>query len=209
MSSDSEQVDSELRQHFDRGDFDRTATLFLERYGQEILGFLTDRMHSGPKGADVFSQFAEDFWRGLPDFGWRSSLRAWAYALARNAAYRYRQSPGQRLKHQTFSDDSPFGMEVARLHSSTRLHQKTEVKSRMRQLRERLSEDDQTLLMLRVDRGLSWKELAVVLCKKEDLDPSELAREATNLRQRFQQVKARLRSLAVKEGLLGDDSSSG
>ncbi|MFW5740517.1 MAG: hypothetical protein ACOC1F_09140 [Myxococcota bacterium] len=35
---------------------------------------------------------------------------------------------------------------------------KTEVKDRMRQLRAQLPVDDQSLLVLRVDKGLSWNE---------------------------------------------------
>lgn len=206
--SDAEQFELELRKHFERGDFERIATLFLERYGHELLGFLCDRLHSSTKGADVFSTFAEDFWRGLPGFAWRSSLRAWAYALARNAAYRYTHGEGQN-RHRTFSDDSPFGLELARLRTNTQLHKQTEVKSRMRALRERLSEEEQTLLILRVDRGMSYKEIAVVLGGSQELDAAEVARQAANLRQRFQQVKARLRSLAVEDGLLEDERSGG
>ena len=205
MSAGTE-LDDELRQHFERGDFDRTATLFLERYGREILGFLCDRMRSETRGADVFSMFAEDFWRGLPSFGWRSSLRAWAYALARNSAYRYTHAPEQRAHLRTFSDESPFGMEVMRLRTGTHVYEKTETKSRMRELREGLSEEDQTLLVLRVDRGLSYQEIAVVLCGTEDLEGDALRRQVANLRQRFQHVKSRLRSLAVQAGLLGGDS---
>jgi RNA polymerase sigma-70 factor, ECF subfamily len=208
MVTDHEQVDRELREHFERGELERTATLFLERYGQEILGFLLSRLRNATTSADVFSQFAEDFWKGLPGFSWRSSLRAWAYALARNAAYRHRQAPAQRQVHQTFGEESPFAQQVALHRTNTQLYMKSEVKSRMRELRERLTEEEQTLLILRVDRKLSWKELAVAL-SETDADAAELARKATNFRQRFQQVKHRLRALAVAEGLLPDQNGPG
>ncbi len=203
MVTDHEDLERELREHWERGDLERTATLFLERYGQEILGFLASRLRNATTSADVFSQFAEDFWKGLPGFSWRSSLRAWAYALARNAAYRHSRAPAQRQLHQTFGEDSPFGQQVAQHRTNTQLYMKTEVKSRMRELRERLSEEDQTLLILRVDRKLSWKDLAVAL-SETDAEGAELARKATNLRQRFQHAKSRLRALAVADGLLSD-----
>jgi RNA polymerase sigma-70 factor (ECF subfamily) len=208
VASEQEDIEQELREHFDRGDFERTATLFLERYGQEILGFLSNRLRNATTSADVFSQFAEDFWKGLPSFSWRSSLRAWAYALARNAAYRHVHAPAHRRVHQTYGDDSPFGQQVARHRTNTQLYMKTEVKNRMRELRERLSEEDQTLLILRVDRKLSWNDLAVAL-SDTDAETAELARKATNLRQRFQQVKSRLRALAIEDGLLPDQNKSG
>jgi RNA polymerase sigma-70 factor (ECF subfamily) len=125
--------------------------------------------------------------------------------LARNAAYRHGQAAAQRKVHQTFGDDSPYGQQVMRHRTNTHLYLKTEVKSRMRELRERLGEEDQALLVLRVDRKLSWKDLAVAL-SEPDADARELERKATNLRQRFQQVKQRLRSLAVEDGLLPDES---
>jgi RNA polymerase sigma-70 factor (ECF subfamily) len=76
MSSDHEQLEQELRDHFERGDLERTATLFLDRHGREILGFLLNRTRNPTTSADIFSQFAEDFWKGFPGFSWRSSLRA-------------------------------------------------------------------------------------------------------------------------------------
>jgi RNA polymerase sigma-70 factor (ECF subfamily) len=205
MSETAELFDEQLLALFEQREFERTATLFLQRYGQEILGFLCNRLRSSSAGADVFSEFAEDFWKGLPQFSWRSSLRSWAYALARNAAHRHQKAPAQRLAvHQTFGEESPFGQQVALHRSKTNLYMKTEVKSRMRELRERLSEEEQSLLILRVDRKLSWKELAFSLAD-EELSDAELSRKATNLRQQFQQVKSRLRALAVEEGLLQDD----
>ena len=78
MAESPEQFDAELRQIFEQGDLSQTATLFLARYGGEITGFLTNRLRSSTKGGGVFSEFAEDFWKGLPSFTWRSSLRAWA-----------------------------------------------------------------------------------------------------------------------------------
>jgi RNA polymerase sigma-70 factor (ECF subfamily) len=211
MSASHEEFDQTLRQAFEAGAVDQTATLFLERYGGEILGFLCNRLRNSTAGADVFSEFAEDFWKGLPNFRWQSSLRSWAYALARNAASRYQKAPAQRLAvHQSFGGDSPYGQQVALHRSKTNLYMQSEVKSRMRELRERLGEEEQNLLILRVDQKLSWKELAVALSDEGsgDLAEAELSRRATNLRQQFQKLKSRLRAMAVEEGLLEPESPS-
>ena len=193
-----------LRESFEGGDLDRTATLFIQRYGQELQAFLVDRLRSQSAASEVFSQFAEDLWRGLPTFAWRASMRSWAYTLARNRAYQYRKSPHQQPRRNvTFGADSRFAVELTRLRSATLEHRKTEVKSRIRELRQKLSEEDQVLLVLRVDRELSFRELAVVLSDEgTDLDDDQVSRLATNLRQRFQKVKKRLRTLAAEEGLL-------
>jgi len=73
----------------------------------------------------------------------------------------------------------------------------------MRKIREQLSDDDQELLVLRVDRALSWRELAMVMSGKgEALDEGEINRWSTLLRQRFVKIKKRLKELAQREGLL-------
>ena len=83
----------------------------------------------------------------------------------------------------------------------------TEVKSRMRQLREQLPMEEQTLLILRVDRKLPWRELAMVMTEAgENLSIEELEGETARLRKRFQLAKDRLKELAQKEGLLDKPS---
>jgi RNA polymerase sigma-70 factor (ECF subfamily) len=186
------------------GDYDAAATVFIQHCGREILGFLLGRLANESDASEVFSEFAEDFWRGLPNFQWRSSLRTWAYTLARNAACRFRmdpaRQPGRRLP---LSQESRFGQTVAYLRDATQKCRRTDMKSKVRLLREQLSYDEQTLLVLRVDRQLSWRELAIIMSgQSEKLDEAELARWSTNLRQRYKKVKERLRKLAQEEGLL-------
>jgi RNA polymerase sigma-70 factor (ECF subfamily) len=56
-----------------------------------------------------------------------------------------------------------------------------------------LPEMDRMLLILRVDRELSWRDLARVVLGGSPT-PVELEREAVRLRKRFQLVKERLRA---------------
>jgi RNA polymerase sigma-70 factor (ECF subfamily) len=203
-SADHEEVERRVREALDAGDSSQAAALFIRHCGGDILSFLAGRMHGSPDASDVFADFAEDVWRGLPGFRWQTSLRSWAYTLARNAAFRHQTATRRRRRRfEPLPSRSEFGEEVARLHSATRQYLRTEIKVRMRQLRERLSPDDQTLLVLRVDRGLSWKELAVVMSGREDgLKAAEQQRLAANLRRRFHNVKERLRALAKAEHLI-------
>lgn len=55
--------------------------------------------------------------------------------------------------------------------------------------------------MLRVDRDLSWEEIAVILGES-----GEAAKASARLRKRFQNVKEKLRVLATAQGLLGGGS---
>ena len=91
---------------------------------------------------------------------------------------------------------------AAQTRTRTDAYLKTEVKNRMQELRQQLPAEDQQLLILRVNRQLSWNEIAMVLgddgLRATDV---ELQREATRLRKRFQLAKDRLRALARQEGL--------
>jgi RNA polymerase sigma-70 factor (ECF subfamily) len=56
--------------------------------------------------------------------------------------------------------------------------------------------------VLRVDRQLDWREIAVVMdATKSGLAEDDVTREAARLRKRFQLVKDRLRSLARERGI--------
>jgi RNA polymerase sigma-70 factor (ECF subfamily) len=191
-----------LRLACERGEYDAAATLFLELYGRELLAFMVDRLGVS-EGADAFSDFAEAFWKALPGFEWRTSMRGWAYTIARHTIYRQRRAVRSWRRRQEPTGESPFFEQVARLRSATREYLRTDVKERIRELRRRLPEDDQILLILRIDRQLSWAELAAVLSGAgETLAPAELTRWSARLRQRFAAATARLKRLAREDGLL-------
>jgi RNA polymerase sigma-70 factor, ECF subfamily len=198
-------IEATVRDVFDQGDYDRAATLVIESFGPEILGFLAARMRSESDAYEVFSEFCEDLWRGLPGFEWRCSVRAWAYTLALRASSRFARAPHRRPGHNVpLSQATAVQRLAARTRSRTFPNMPPEAPDRLRALRERLPEEDQALLILRVDKGLSWRELALVLspadshhvASNEDLD-----REAARLRKRFQLIKQKLRDWAAAEGL--------
>ena len=96
---------------------------------------------------------------------------------------------------------------VERVRSATQIHQRTEVKDRVRALREQLDPDDQMLLILRVDRGMAWRDLAIAMAGDADLDDTAIDREAARLRKAFERVKTELKAMAEKEGLLKRDDA--
>ena len=67
-----------------------------------------------------------------------------------------------------------------------------------------MPDDDRTLLILRVDRGLPWRELVLVMHDGDaaNLSEAELQKTEQRLRQRFKRLKDRLRELAEKDGLI-------
>lgn len=193
--------DAEFRALADVGNLQAAASRFMEQHGGEILAFLALRLRDHSAASEVFSEFALDFWRGFARFRWRTSLRSWAYTLARNAANRYRLS--QRRTDARFSHPHPTPDCPEAPRSSTAPYLRTEVKRRMRSLRDQLPADDRALLVLRIDQGLCWNELAVIFSGAgEALEEGDMLRWAARLRQRFNAIKRRLRTQAEAEGLI-------
>jgi RNA polymerase sigma-70 factor (ECF subfamily) len=182
---------------------DPAATLTLRAYGPELYAFIAVQLGNDADTAEVFSQFAEDLWRGLPRFGWRCSLRTWLYVLARHAACRFRASPWNRGGR---TGDSRLDEQIAQVRTRTRPWQRTDVKDRLRRLRDSLDPDDRLLLVLRLDRRLAWNEVALVTLGEEAPTAEALKRESARLRKRFQDLKAELRVRARRAGLLEAES---
>lgn len=184
------------------GDVNLATTLLLEAYGPELLGFLRWLLRDPVRGDEAFSDLALDVWRGLPGFDWRCSGRTWLYVLARRAAARVARA--QRGSGALPLTDSVVSDVVQRLRTETAPHLRTDIKNEVRRLRDSLPEEDQVLLVLRVDRGLSWREISLVMGEDAAEGADEEARVTleARLRKRFQLVKERLRELAEEAGLL-------
>jgi len=182
--------------------FSAAATLAIEGYGPEILRFLGAMLRNEQGASDVFSQTCEDIWKGLPNMQWHSSFRTWAYAVARNACYRHLRSP-ERKRSRPLSSLGEAAEAVDRVRTATLPHLRTDVKSRVALLRQKLSEEEQELLTLRIDRDLEWLEIAEILAGSE-LDAAGLKRASAAHRKRFERVTDKLRDLAEAEGLLDD-----
>jgi RNA polymerase sigma-70 factor, ECF subfamily len=185
-----------------RGELEAAATLTLEAGGPEVLGFLVALLRDRESAAEVFSQFCEDLWAGLPGFRGQGSFRGWVYALARHAMLRFQQDPFRR-RGVPLSACPALSAAAARVRTLTQRFLRTDVKSRAARLRERLEPEEQLLLVLRVDRALSFQDIAEVMAAP-GAAPAELRRLGAALRKRFERVKQRLRTLMQEEGLLDE-----
>lgn len=192
-----------IRERFDAGDLHGAATLALRGYGPELFGVLVSLHRDEAKAAEVFSEVTERLWRGLPNFLWASSFRTWAYTIARNASRSYVESARIRGRAlASMPSDSELSAIAAEVRSETAPHLRTSVKDGFARLREQLPEDDQLLLVLRVDKEMSWSEVARVLAGVEgELDATTLKKEAARLRQRFATLKRDLLDRARQAGL--------
>jgi RNA polymerase sigma-70 factor (ECF subfamily) len=191
-----------VREALDQQDERAAVTVALEGYGPEVMGFLAAFLRDADAAGDVFSQFCEDVWNGLPRFRWEGALRAWVYAVARHAAVRYRRASYERRRRPL--DQAPALAELEeRLRTQTVEFLRTENRSAVDQLREQLAPDERALLILRLDRKLAWNEIAEIMADEgAPKSPDALRRDAATLRKRFERVKDRLRELARASGLL-------
>ena len=140
----------------------------------------------------------------IATLGWRCSIRAWSYTLARHAAsHHVREARRRRVRQLPLSALGPPSQVADKLRSSTLQSARNEVKSELVKLRERLPLDDQTLLILRVNRRLSWPEIAQIMLQDgTKAEQSSLDREAVRLRKRYQMAKDKLRKMAREAGLI-------
>lgn len=180
------------------GDHGAATTAALQMYGVELLGFLRALARSHDLASEAFAELGEDIWKGLPRFRWQSSLRSWLYALARNALAQLRRDPRRRADRNLPLSVAPEMAAVVR--TVTLEIQRTEVKDELRVLREQLDPEEHEILLLRLDRGLTWKDIARILGGSESTD--NLDGRAAALRKRFERAKERLRKLAIEHGLI-------
>lgn len=192
--------EQEIHALCDQGDVGSAVERTLQVYGREILRLMHSVLHQPDLARDAFSVFSENLLKGLPGFRWESSLRTWAYRLARNACYQVMHAPSTREQPMSLS---ALPDEAEHQRTETHPWQRTSVKERFRELREKLKPEERMLLMLRVDQKLSWTEIARVMGEPEEAsENAALARRAAALRQQFQRLKTHLRELAVQEGLI-------
>lgn len=195
-------VEARIRALCDAGEKKRAATLLLETYGRELLLFLVSRLRDEDAAREAFSRFTEDLWRGLPGFCWQCTARVWCYTLARHAASRQIRELRKRRRGVALSHAGALSQIEERIRTRTRTSARTAARNLIASMRERLSPDDQMLLILRVEQKLAWTEIAQVLLHDgAPTDEAVLQKDAVRLRKRYQAAKERLQKLAADAGM--------
>ena len=187
-------LDARVSELLAEGKYEEAASTTIRQLGPQVLSYLAAILHSEADAHEVFSQFAEDLWKGLPGFRGESSLRGWAYRIAWHASARFVRDPyrrrGRRLETAEFS-------RIAEEVRSALAPEQSWRSQRVALLRSMLEPAEKALLILRVDRGLSWREVAVALADEGEDPPTEVA-----LRKRFERLKEKLGRAARQQGLL-------
>ncbi len=176
-----------------RGDTDAAAEVAIRGYSPEIVAYLTRLLRSSDDAADAHSYWAEDVWKGIGSFEGRGSPRVWAYRVAsRSAARVAREAWRRRRLRMPTTMASRIAAEVRSSGGASRDRHA----AAMDKLRQTLSYKDRELLILRLDRRLSFRAVAAVLGREgKPLDEAAV-------RKRFERLKEKLGELAKARGLL-------
>lgn len=178
------QVDAELRSLLQAARYMEATTLVLRKLGPEILGFLSAVL-GNVEGDEVFAAFSESLWRSLAGYRSRCGIRTWAYMLARQQIARHRKDARRHQPQVRISELADVLQEVRRTYTTRR--------ATLTRLRNELSIEDRELLILRIDRELSFDEIAHLFVEDPiTADDQALHREAARLRKRFQLIKDQL-----------------
>jgi RNA polymerase sigma-70 factor (ECF subfamily) len=191
-------IESAIKAAWDRKDFDGAISTALDRYGDELFGFLMGLARDQTQAEDAFSAACERMWRGLPTFRWESSLRVWAYRISRNEFLRTTRDVARARKGVPISQVASVQKAIDRARTTTPPHERTEVKDRFAELRAELDPEDLMLLGLRIERKMAWADIAKVLAEAEARETPPDTREIATLRKRFARLKDKLRERAHK-----------
>ena len=173
--------------------------LVVRTYGSEIGGWLSRILGSDSATSEAYSVFLEDLWGGLREFRGESSLRTWLYRVARNAAMRTLRT-NSRYNKRIVSDSE--ALDVPACRSETAPWLRSAVSLELNRIIQSLDPEDHMILILRIDRRMSWEEISqVVLNESADARQGSAAHQAA-IRQRFGRMRRRLRNLATRHGLL-------
>jgi RNA polymerase sigma-70 factor (ECF subfamily) len=182
-----------IRSLLAEGRSEEAATEAIRGYGPQILRYLHSVLGDQEDSREAFSQFAENLWRGLPEFRGRAPFRIWAYRIAWNAACDLRKQPWRNRKRRLSTGAASRIADTVVTSTDEKLERR---RADLASLRESLSIEDRALAALRIDQGLSWAECAAAL----SIDGREV--KANTLTKRFERIKERLGRLARKKGLL-------
>jgi RNA polymerase sigma-70 factor (ECF subfamily) len=170
-----------------RGDPRAAAVVGLRAYGDEILGYLRRLARDEEIAQDAFSDFCERMWRAIGNFRQEASFRTWAYTLAWSAHAAQARDPYRRRGRRAVDDE--LAQVAAEIRQSTAPHLKSAARDRLHAAREALDAEQRSLLILRVEKRLPWREIAAIM----SADGPVVTEGA--LKKRLERIREQLRAL--------------
>jgi RNA polymerase sigma-70 factor, ECF subfamily len=183
-------LEESVRALLEAGRADEAVTAVIREMGASIRGYLY-ALHGDDDGADVHATWEEAVWKGLAGFRFEGSLRSWVYSVAWVASARFYRD-GWRRRRVRLATSAASHLAAPPKSGSTLRHEE----AKLDELRRELAPADHTLLILRLDRELTYEEIGRVL--------SQGSRRVTPvaLRKRYERLKANLAAEARRRGFI-------
>ncbi len=179
--------------------YNLAAEKALRIYGGEIRGWLYRRFQCHDTVNDMYSTFSLYFWTWFPSFKWESSLRTWMYSIARRVCY------SSLTRHHEPLSQLPQNLSalIIKENKTITTYKHPDIDAAYQNLIDQfLNQEEKDLLVWRIDRQMSWNEIAQILSDEGFLDESELKKRATAIRVQFSRIKSKLREAAIEKGFL-------
>ena len=192
-AAEAEALEARVSALLAEGKAEAAATEAIKGYGPQVLRYLRSVLGDEEDAREAFGQFAENLWRGLPEFRRTAPFRIWAYRIAWNVACDMRKQPWRNRRRRLSTGEASRIAETVATSEDVRLERR---RRELLALRDSLSLDDRALAALRIDQGLSWAECAEALSRNGE----EV--KANTLTKRFERIKERLGAVARKRGLI-------
>jgi RNA polymerase sigma-70 factor (ECF subfamily) len=188
-------LDIEVHQLVAAGRQREATALMLTRLSPELRPFLHRLLGDALLVDEALGNTCKHLFRRLPQFRWDYSLRSWGYIFARREASRCR-AVRSRMDALPTMLSAAHGETVDRTPNA---RASTSTHDLLDSLRASISDDDRDLLVLRVERGLSWSEVAAAFLEDDDPSAEAIQSESARLRQRYRAIRVRL-AAALAEG---------
>jgi RNA polymerase sigma-70 factor, ECF subfamily len=187
-------VELDVAARLAEGDIAGAAAAIVRTLGPGLFGYLAALLRDDEEARDVLAEVAEHLLTGLHRFRGACTVKTWTYRIAWRTAMRHRHDP--RRRRVTPLRSSAAAALAAEVRASTAAYRRPAALAWLERVRGELSAADQSLLTLRLDRGMSWAEVAEVM------GAGDTAADLAALRKRYERIKQRLRKAAERDGVL-------
>ncbi len=197
------EIESAVRADCASGNLNSALERTLNAYGDELFGFAIAATDSRPDAEDVYQHAAIKVYMGLRAFAWRCSVRTWCYRVLRSAIvdHERKKTPAELALADLDDHQRTWVLQTIRTTMGGRLDRARQV-NRLVEMRRRLPLEEQHVVLLRVARGMAWREVALAMLGDGDHGEDQIAREASRVRQRYQRAKGRLKQMLETGGVL-------
>jgi|GEM_PF-774003 len=190
-----------IREQVARGESDAAAAAAIALYGAEIFGFLIGVLDHAGAAHDVYATFSAHLRGHLPRAAWGCSLRVMMYLIACRALADHTRARAPREGAAESAAPREGESIVAPTPVAKSRFDRADSVSGISALRRNLSQGARELLVLRVDRGLAWNDIALISLG-ESAAPVDVRRESKRLERRFRSIREQLARTAIDLGLL-------